>query len=191
MRYIRNITNSNVRVAGKIEKTPGGHIHDSVNLQPEHVVTKIDPKTRDKSYVEGQNVAEVPDEFFSNREFTRSLNYLFAEISREEFEERQDIIDASLRGREAAPQEIPGFLSRDHVMTVDQKGATVEEPVTRIEMDPETLEIYAGAASGTTTVPDKGRGQTLTEMNREGVRRADAPAVPVDPAIVAKMGQGQ
>jgi hypothetical protein len=188
MKYIVNITDSNIRVAGRIEATAGGHVHESVNLEPSVVTVKIDPETREREVRPGQNVAEVPDEWFGNREFTRSYNVLFTDITEEEFEERQNLIDAYQAGRKDATIEIPSHLGRDKFLNFDPKksGAEVQD-VLRLPMDADTLQIHAGAMEGTRSRPDPMGGRKLSE----GVRRAEGEAQPLPAELAAQMGQGQ
>jgi hypothetical protein len=186
MKYIVNITDSNVRVAGRIEATAGGHVHESVQLEPSVVTVKVDPDTREREVRPGQNVAEVPDEWFENREFTRSHNVLFTDITEDQFNERQDLIDSYAARTKDEAIEIPSHLGRDQFLRFDPKksGATTQD-ILRIPMDEETLSIHAGALEGTRSRPDNMAGKKLSD----GVRRADGEGQQLDPHLESQMGQ--
>jgi hypothetical protein len=187
MKYLKNITNSNVRL-GRGEE-------NRVLLEPETVVTSVDPKTRNKSTRPGQNVAEIHEDKLRNNStgILRSEGRLYVEISEEEFTARQAVIDNWSDEHKDAPQTIPGFLSRDHEMTIDSTPVKTEEAVARFDMNPETLEMYTGAAHGTQSRPDPAEGgKTLSEVRSEGVRRSEnAEPRPVDPGVVEQMGKGE
>lgn len=185
---IRNITNGNIRIGiGK---------ENNITLEPARVVLEIDTKTRNKTYRPGEDVAQVSEEKFADigAGYRRSEGILFEVISEEAYHERLDELNAFHGSKEGQEQTIPGFLSRDHKMTLNTSEAKVEEALARIPINPETLELeFAGAAHGTTSRPDPAQGgKTLSEVRTEGVRRStDAPAIPVDPSVLNKMGAGE
>lgn len=187
MRYVKNATSSNVRVATRITKTAGGHVHDSVELEPEVVVESINPKTRVRSTRPGKNVGAVEDDSFNRPEFKNSLGILIQEISEEEYDERQTEIVRLTHSGGTKEIKLAGFKSADHEMTLNTDTPVAEEAITRIPMDKETLEMsFAGAEHGTNSRPDEAEGgKTLTEVRRS----KDAEGIQVDPDILRKMGK--
>lgn len=192
MRYVRNLVQNNVRV-GQSSRTTGELV--GVYLEPENVVTEVDPKTKERTYRPGENVSNVEDDVFMSPKFNRSLGVLIEEISEEEYRARLEVLHAYHAGKDERKQTLTGPTGQE--LTVVQDKGPEKAVATATILEDGTVKVvesseFSGGDLVTVGRPDPARGgKTLTELRSEGVRKDEnAPGVPVPQDVLNQMGQG-
>lgn len=141
MPYIKNKTRDYVRIGVKSRES-GEAI---IRLEPAEMVERIDPKTKERTVRQGQNVAFVSEEDFRSNQVKRSLGKLFVEIQEEEYEDRQ----STIWGQE---NDFSGFAVGPDGERV-KVGIELTQPTVTVDMKDFELEGFAGAAHGTKSAP--------------------------------------